>query len=67
MYWRPKFPVELDSNPRVAESTWLSVFALGLIVPALPAVEFFRTRPLATPATLSLRPDRGRADGVVDE
>jgi hypothetical protein len=43
------------------------VFALGLIVAVLPAVEFLRTRPPATPATLSLLPDRGRADGVVEE
>lgn len=52
---------------------WLMVLALGRAVLEEPAMEFFRTRlappdePLATAAlpVLSLRPLRGREDGVV--
>ena len=56
--------------PIVAASTWLKVLARGRIVEVLLlAIEFLRTRPLplGAPATLSLRPLRGRADGVVVE
>jgi hypothetical protein len=54
----------------VAASTWLKVLARGRIAGVLLlATEFFLTRPepLVPPATLSLRPARGRADGVVVE
>lgn len=50
---------------------WLIVLALGRAMLELPAMEFLRTRfvpdePVATPAlpVLSLRPFRGREDGV---
>lgn len=58
--------------PRAAWSMWLMVLALGRTLLGLLAMEFFRTRlapeaaPVATPAApvLSLRPLRGREDGV---
>ena len=55
--------------PIVAASTWLNVLARGRMAGPLVAIEFFLTRPepLAPPATLSLRPARGRAEGVVLE
>lgn len=58
---------ELASMPNVPASTWLSVFALGLMDAVVFVVEFFRTRPVATPAALSLLPPRGREAGVVVE
>jgi hypothetical protein len=55
--------------PNVAESKVLNVFARGRVPLELPlfTTEFLRTRPPATPATLSLRPLRGFEDGVVVE
>ena len=53
------------SIPIVAVSTWLNVFARGLVLTVLLfATEFFLTRPVETPAALSLRPVRGLDEGV---
>lgn len=54
--------------PKVDASTWLSVFARGLIVWfAELAIEFLRTLEFATPTALSRRPFLGLAEGVVVE
>jgi hypothetical protein len=65
MKWRLKAALVLASIPIVAESTWLSVLARGLMfVVALLAVEFLRTRVVPPPATLSRRLPRGREGGL---